>query len=245
MSDEQRTRWDRWADSYEAFHSARDVAPLAQFLAAQASDGTAWELGIGTGQAARAVAAHGVSVQGVDLSPEMVAQCNALARSHDVPVLAQVGDMASFDVPSPQRLIYCVFSTFYGLLTPGAQHRCLESVARALADDGTLVIDGFNPLCNDFIAGRQRVDVRQMTDDALALSAVQVDSLEQRVSFREVTLSMRGVEVLPVEVRWVWPSELDLMARAAGLALRARFGGYGDEPARSSSRVHVSVYEHI
>ncbi len=43
--------------------------------------------------------------------------------------------------------------------------------------------------------------------------------------------------------RYVWPAELDLMARIAGMRLRERWGGWHREPFTSESTSHVSVWE--
>ena len=50
-------------------------------------------------------------------------------------------------------------------------------------------------------------------------------------------------ERVSVPFRYVWPSELDLMAQLAGMTLRARWSGWKREPFTSDSRTHVSVWE--
>ena len=46
-----------------------------------------------------------------------------------------------------------------------------------------------------------------------------------------------------VPFRYVWPAELDLMARLAGLRLRDRWDGWTRQPFTGESRQHVSVWE--
>ncbi len=50
-------------------------------------------------------------------------------------------------------------------------------------------------------------------------------------------------EYRSIPFRYVWPSELDLMAQIAGLRLRERWDGWTREPFTSESRQHVSVWE--
>ena len=75
------------------------------------------------------------------------------------------------------------------------------------------------------------------------MEASRHDSVNQRVNSQHVALSGAGARLWPVKLRYAWPSELDLMARIAGLRLRNRFGGWRREPFEASSAKHVSVYE--
>jgi ubiquinone/menaquinone biosynthesis C-methylase UbiE len=63
-------------DSSSMFNPAVLEATV-DFLAELAGDGAALELGIGTGRVALPLSARGVPVQGIDLSPDMVAQLQA------------------------------------------------------------------------------------------------------------------------------------------------------------------------
>jgi hypothetical protein len=58
-----------------------------------------------------------------------------------------------------------------------------------------------------------------------------------------VVLTTGGIEMQPISCRLIWPSEMDLMARIAGLRLVDRWSGWNREPFTSGSERHVSVYE--
>ena len=55
-------------------------------------------------------------------------------------------------------------------------------------------------------------------------------------------LETEGVRLYPIVQRYVWPSEMDLMARIAGLRLLERWAGWDRRPVTASSTNLVSVY---
>jgi hypothetical protein len=115
-------------------------------------------------------------------------------------------------------------------------------VARHLTEDGVFVIEAFVPDPSRFDR-RQRVAALDVDTDSIALEVSVHDPVQQQITAQHVVVSDRGVRLYPVHVRYSWPSELDLMARLAGLRLRTRFGGWGGEPFTAGSNSHVSVYE--
>ena len=50
-------------------------------------------------------------------------------------------------------------------------------------------------------------------------------------------------ETFSAPFRYVWPAELDLMARLAGMKLRERWAGWNRQPFAGDSRSHISVWE--
>src|SRR5207253_8333006 len=130
-----------------------------------------------------------------------------------------IGDMADVDADGEFDLVYVVFSTFFGLLNQADQVRCFANVAERLKPDGAFVIQAFVPDLSRFELG-QRVHVSEIGTDDVAIEASRHDPVEQTVMTQKVLMSNDGVRLLPVRVRYAWPSELDLMARLAGLQLR-------------------------
>ena len=104
------------------------------FLAELAGEGPALELAIGTGRIGLPLAARGVAVEGIDLSPDMVAQLRTKPGGEDIPVT--IGDFAEVPVSGSYRLVYVVFNTFFNLLHQEEQVRCFENVAAHLAAAG-------------------------------------------------------------------------------------------------------------
>jgi len=173
-------------------------------------------------------------------SPAMVARLRAKPGGERVTVA--MGDFADMAIAGRFSLIFVAFNTFFGLLTQEAQIRCFRGVAEHLTDDGRFVIEAFVPDLSRFTHG-QRVGATDVGVDAVHLETSVHDPVAQRVRSQQVVITERGVRLYPVEVRYAWPSELDLMARLAGLRLRERWAGWSREAFGASSGAHVSVYE--
>jgi SAM-dependent methyltransferase len=211
---------DRIADVYDEWHGERDdVSPVVEFLAswaAEAGDRPVLELGVGTGRIALPLAERGLRVDGIDASERMVAQLRAKPGGADLAVT--VGDFADLPAPGgPYGLVYVVFNTFFVLLTQEEQVRCFAGVAASLVPGGTFVMEAFVPDMTLYDRGQQRVRVDGFASDATRISATRHDRAGQRFSSRHLVLSADGVQTYPVELRYAWPSELDLMARLAGM----------------------------
>lgn len=239
---DQANNWDRWADQDVNTYGAKDPKSPAAFLAGYATGGSrALELGPGVGTVAKELAAHGIEVVGIDISPQMVARMTAHCAG--LPVTAIVGDMADADIPGPFHLVYATTSTIYSLLTQARQRDCFANVAKVLARAGRFVVDAFVPLKQGAVMHRQNVALRALGEDNVDISATIHDPSTQRITFREVRMSgCEGLSVLPVEIRYIHPSEMDLMAALAGLELLERFGDWDRGAFGPGSTRHISVY---
>jgi len=236
----------RWAEIYDQFTTWRfgpeAAAETVSFLAARAGPGPVLELGVGTGRIALPLAERGIDVHGIDASSAMVERLRAKPGGDGITVT--IGDFADVDIGAGRSfpLVFVVFNTLFALLTQDDQVRCFANVAARLAEGGAFVVEAFVPDVTLYDRG-QRVSVTRMEPDAVQLDVGHHDVATQRVSARHVHLTEDGLRLYPVELRYAWPSELDLMARLAGLRLRERFGGWQGEPFGSNSGRHVSVYE--
>jgi len=229
--------YDRWL---EDAGPAGTTAPAVEFLASLAGDGPVLELGIGTGRIALPLAARGVEIHGVDASTEMVARLRGKPGGDGIPIT--IGDFAGVPVDGAYSMIFVAFNTIFGLLTQDDQVRCFRESAAHLAPGGAFVLEAFVPDLSRFDRG-QRVDATLVQNDRVLLDAARHDPATQTVSASHVLLSEEGTRIYPVRLRYAWPSELDLMARLAGMRLRERFGGWNREPFTAASGGHVSVYE--
>ena len=217
-----------------------DESAAVAFLERLAGDGPALELAIGTGRIALPLAARGTRVAGVDLSPAMIARLRRKPGGDQIPVT--LGDFAEVPVPGRFRLVYVVFNTLFNLLTQDAQVRCFENVAAHLTDDGAFVVEAFVPAYLTRLRDEQYVDAEAIGVDEVRLDVGRHDPVTQRLYESHVSLTAQGVRLNPIVSRYAWPSELDLMARIAGLRLRDRWAGWQGEPFTATSRAHVSVY---
>jgi SAM-dependent methyltransferase len=237
------TYGDRIADVYDHLTATRpDPVDCIDRLAELAGRGPALELGIGTGRIALPLAARGVEVHGIDASAAMVERLRAKPGGEAIPVT--LGDFADLPVEGSFPLVYVVFNTFYSLLTQDEQVRCFAAVADHLAPGGAFVLELFVP-DPALHPGGQSIRTRYLALDLVRFDLALHDPATQRVDFQNVLLAADGIQLLPGSVRYAWPSELDLMARLAGLRLRERWGGWRREPyTASTDGLYVAVYEH-
>jgi hypothetical protein len=152
------------------------------------------------------------------------------------------GSFADVAVEGEFRLVYVVFNTFFALSSQEEQVRCFANVAAHLSRDGCFVIEAFVPDPTRF-HHNQVNSVTKVTEERVELDVGRHDATAQRVISQKVILTDGGnVRLYPVQIRYAWPSELDLMARLAGLQLRERWGNWNREAFTSESQKHISVY---
>lgn len=241
MTYQASTYGDRIADVYDEWPGVPTNTDRAvAFLAELAGRGPILELGIGTGRVALPLVERGFTVSGIDSSAAMVAKLRAKPGGERIRVA--MGNFADMPIEGRFALIFVAFNTFFGLRSQDDQLRCFSGVAERLADDGVFVIEAFVPDLGRFDHG-QRVGAAHVGTDAVYLEASLHDPVAQRVHSQQVVITEQGIRLYPVEVRYAWPSELDLMARLAGLRLRERFGDWSREPFTAASGRHVSVYQ--
>ena len=214
------------------------VEPAVDLLAALAGDGSALELGIGTGRIALPLAARGVRVHGVDLSEAMVARLRAKPGGDAIEVT--IGDVATARVEGTFRLAYLVFNTINNLTTQDAQVECFRNAARHLEPGGCFVVEVGVPQLQRLPPG-ETFHVFGADDGYLGVD--EYDVVTQRLVSHHFTAVDGRFERRSIPFRYVWPSELDLMARLAGMRLRERWADWTRAPFDAESRTHVSVWE--
>jgi len=233
------TYGDGVADVYDMWYPGGDPGPIVERLAELAGPGPVLELGVGTGRIALPLAATGVEVHGIDASPAMLEKLSAKPDAESV--RRTLGDFAELDLPDRYSLVFVVFNTFFSLLTQEDQVQCFGSVAQHLQSGGRFLLECFVPDLARFDRG-QRFAVAAIDEQGIRLGASLHDPIAQRVTARVVSLTEDGSRFYPLQARYCWPSELDLMARLAGLELECRWGGWNREPFTTASSNHVSVY---
>jgi len=238
FGEEVAGRYDSWfADLFDP----AVVEPVVDLLAELARDGAALELGIGTGRIGLPLAQRGVRVHGIELSEAMVARLYAKPGAEEIAVT--IGDFASATVEHTFSVANLVFNTIMNLTTQDEQVACFRNVAAHLEPGGCFVIEVMVP------------ELRRLPPG----ETIRVISFESatRFGFDEYDVARQGLvshyyggeegshEVSSWPFRYVWPSELDLMARLAGMTLRERWSAWNREPFTSESTKHVSVWEKI
>jgi SAM-dependent methyltransferase len=235
------TYGDRVADVYDEHivYIGLDTEGAVERLAELAGGGPVLELAIGTGRLALPLAELGLEVHGIDASEAMVAKLREKQGGADIPVT--MGDFADVGVEGRYPLIFVGFNTFFALLSQEDQLRCFANVAAHLTDDGVFVLEAFFPDLARYDRD-QRVSVVRLDTGEVMLDAARHDPVAQRIEASHVVITEEGTKLYPVNLRYAFPSELDLMARLAGLELKDRWAGWHKEEFGPHSQRHVSVY---
>jgi SAM-dependent methyltransferase len=214
------------------------VESTVDFLAGLAGDGAALELAIGTGRIGLPLSRRGVRVHGIDLSEAMVAKLREKPGGDDIPVT--MGDYATTRVDGTFSLAYLVFNTINNLRTQDAQVACFQNVAAHLEPGGCFVIEVGIPSLQRLPPGET---VRPFEVSPTHIGFDEFDIKSQGLISHHYSFRDGQVEVNSVPFRYVWPAELDLMARIAGMTLRERWSDWNREPFTNDSTKHVSVWE--
>jgi SAM-dependent methyltransferase len=214
------------------------VAAVVDVLAELATGGRALELGIGTGRIALPLASRGVPVHGIDMSRAMVARLRAKPGGDAIGVT--IGDFATAQADGSFRVAYLVFNTIMNLTTQEAQVACFSNVAAHLEPGGCFVIEVMVPDLRRLPPGQNAVAFH-VSHNHWAFDVYDVATQAMSSNYADITDGRGEYSYFPF--RYVWPSELDLMARLAGLRLRERWAGWTREPFTSESRQHISIWE--
>jgi SAM-dependent methyltransferase len=218
--------------------AAEDIEATVEFLARFAREGHALEFGVGTGRIALPLAKRGVTSHGIDISPPMVDQLLAKPGGEDISV--SIGDFATTSVEGSFSLVYLICNTIMNLTSQEAQVACFRNAAAHLRAGGHFVIKVMVPELRRLPPG-ETLYVFAASDEHWGIDEYEIAN-QGLVSHHFETFDGR-LERSSIPFRYVWPSELDLMAELAGMRLRERWEGWNREPFTSESRKHVSVWE--
>ncbi len=215
------------------------LGPTIDVLAGLAGDGAALEFAVGTGRVALPLAARGVPVSAIELSPAMIDRLRTKDGAEQIEVT--IGDMATTRVEGRFRLVYLVFNTIGNLTTQDQQVACFANAADHLEVGGCFVIEVGVPNLRRLLPGE---DARLFSHAPGYVGFDHyTDLVAQQATSHHFVADGSAVDEVRTPFRYVWPSELDLMARLAGMSLRDRWAGWGRAPFTGESRSHVSVWE--
>jgi SAM-dependent methyltransferase len=229
----------RYDESSGSMFDPEMLGPTVDMLAELAGDGAALEFAVGTGRVALPLAAQGVPVSGIELSPAMAAQLRAKDDANRISVT--IGDMTTTRVDGSFRLVYLVYNTIGNLTTQDGQVGCFNNAAAHLEHGGSFLIEVGVP------------DLRRLPpgEDARVFSHTPgyvgydhyTDLVAQQAVSHHFYADESGAREFRTPFRYVWPSELDLMAKLAGMSLRERWAGWDRSPFTGESTSHVSIWE--
>ncbi len=230
------------AQNYDAsaahLYAPEVLGPTVDFLTRRAGHGPALEFAIGTGRVALPLQARGVAVAGIELSEPMVAELRNKPGGADIPVL--IGDMASTRAPGEFSLVYLVYNAITCLLTQDQQVECFRNAARHLQPGGCFVVEVFVPDLQRLPPGET---ARPFHVGEHHLGFDTFDLVHQRLVSHHYWIKDGAARTFRSPHRFVWPSELDLMAKLAGLELRERWADWHETPFTADSTSHVSMWQ--
>lgn len=227
------------ADSTEMFDPAV-LDPAIDFLAGLAAGSNALELGIGTGRVALPLSRRGVTVHGIDISPAMIAELRAKPGAEAIGVT--MGDYATAVVGTTFRLAYAPFNAITNLMTQAEQVGCFRNMANHLEDGGYFVAEVFVPELQRIPRG-DRYRAWEVTPTHLAFD--EYDVVDQICLSHHYYVNGGKFERFTSSHRYVWPSELDLMAQLAGMDLVERWANWRRDPFTAESVSHISVWRKV
>lgn len=229
------------AAEYDALHGRTDPAAIAttvDVLETLAGSGAALEMAIGTGRIALPLADRGVEVHGIELSEAMVAEMRGKPGGAAIPVT--LGDMATTRVPGSFSLVFLIFNTFSNLTTQDAQIDCFRNAADHLLPGGYFVIENAVPPIQRLPFGETLLAFDRQAGH---FGTDEIDVVTQNATSHHVWMDGAGARTFSLPFRYVWPSELDLMGKLAGLELAERWADWSKAPFTRLSRSHVSVWQ--
>lgn len=241
MSDPS-TYGETLAEIYDDLYGEAPANAIDALVALADRGGPVLELGVGTGRFALPMRERGVDVHGVDASQSMLDKLKAKPGGAEVPVT--LADFATLEGVrgGPFQMAFCTFSSLFLLLSQEAQVSCFQATSAQLGEQGRLVIETFFPDLSRY-GKDQPVYVGGLERNEVLLEASRHEAVKQRVSCRFIRMQSEGVKVIPVELRYAWPAELDLMAQLAGMHLVQRWANWEKAPFVDGSFKHISIYE--
>lgn len=213
------------------------VDPVVEVLTELAGGGRALEFAIGTGRIALPLAARGIDVAGIELSAAMVQQLRAKPGGDGLEVT--IGDMTTAQVAGSFRLVFLLFNTIGNLTTQEQQVACFLNAAAHLESGGSFVIEVGVPELRRLPPGERYVVFR---GDATGFGIDEYDTSSQGLVSHHLHPDREDDRHRSLPFRYVWPAELDLMARIAGMTLESRWANWHRQPFGHESTSHVSIW---
>lgn len=229
------------ADEYDDLYVGQwETVSAVERLVELADGGPVLELGIGTGRLALPLLERGLSVHGVEASPEMVSKLREKPGGDRIPVV--IADFADADAGQAFTLVVLAANTVFGLPDQQAQVACFRNAARHLGPSGRFVIEAWVPDLGSFRHNRM-VHPRITRSDRISIETAELDPVNQMMRTTQAVFSNGSVRLYPANHRYAWPAELDLMAQLAGLRREARWADWSGSPFTADSRAHITVYQ--
>jgi SAM-dependent methyltransferase len=234
---------DDYVDVYDQYFDTRDSEhDVGAMLAGLAAGGRALEFGIGTGRLAIPLSAAGIEVHGIDNSAGMLDVLKTKPRAAGI--RSYLGDATTLRIPGEFQLVFIGFSTIYLLGSQQVQLQCFRNAAAHLPVGGKFLVEAFLHDRSHWATGEQ-FSTTGVERETVTVRAAIHDPVEQVIRLNHMTIKPDGVSFRPNRLRYIWPSELDLMGQLAGMRLVGRWADWKKSPFNAQSTNMVSVYEKL
>ena len=227
------------ASVYDDLHADLSPEAAVAVITGYAAGGAVLEFGIGTGRIALPLAAAGLPVDGIDGSPEMVERLRRRAGGGSLRV--EIGDFSTTTMDRRYAVVVLAYDTINALPSQEAQVQTFRNAATHLDPSGVFLVENWVPDVAGFHRGRA-VRAHELADSRVLIEVAELHPAEQWITATRLAFTADGVRLLPVRHRYVWPAELDLMARLAGLHLEERWQDWERRPFTDDSATYVAVY---
>lgn len=230
----------RYDKSHKAMFEESVLNPAIDFLSNLIEGNRALEFGIGTGRIALPLLKRGLQLAGIEYSLEMIQELNKKDGAQQIEVVQ--GDFSKAKVPGKYNLVFLVFNTITNLTSQDSQVECFINAASHLRSGGYFVIETFIPALR-VLPPKENIRVYPLHDKNLDFDVYDI-ATQGLVSHHYVKVDS-GFAGRSLPFRYVWPSELDLMARIAGMKLKERWNDWDKSPYNNESESHISVWEKL
>ena len=228
-----------YAEEYDELHDPGTTEASVALIAELASGDRLLEFAIGTGRMALPLLKRGFQISGIEGSAEMAAKLHEKPGGEDICI--EIGDMATTKTEGEFDFSFLVFNTLFNLTSQSAQIQLFKNAAEHLTPGGRFLIETFVPDMDRF-DDTNSVRALNVGFQSAWLEATDHDPVQQRVNIQRIRFSPGSTNLFPLQMRYAWPQEIDLMAQLAGLELEHRWGGWHREPFTRDSKMHVSLY---
>ena len=227
--------------TYAAKFDPAVLGPIVDLLAELSDGGPALELAVGTGRVALPLRERGIEVHGIELSPHMVEQLRKKSGAEALTVV--VGDMTSAKGPAAGEyaLVYLVANTIMNVTTQDEQTAVFRNSFEQLRPGGRFVVEVIVPQLRR-VPPSETARVFTLEPEHVGIETF--DDVVGQIAWSHHWMAVDGRLVHhSAPYRYVWPSELDLMAELAGLRLEHRWSDWNRAPFTADSASQVAVFE--
>lgn len=233
---------ETWAEEYDQIFSGyTDSEEATQAITALDTSSGVLEFGVGTGRIALLLAEKGLSVHGVDASSKMLEILSSKNKYNHL--TTHEADFGEIQLGRRFSVVFMSRNTLLQVPTQDRQYLVIENAARHLSQNGVLAIDLAVPSLES-LKSRRGMDVTSIDRDTITVMTGSYDQTTQQVLAQRIRFTPNGSKMRHLLYRHIWPSELDLLCRLAGLELAGRYEDWTGSKFTQSSSTHVSYYRH-